>query len=179
VSAVIDTDTPYRGRARWQQTIQVRNYEPAVAAAEIDFGFDPDDPESAIAGLRDAFIKCKTAVFDQFGLDFMVSDGVAHQVVDDVLGGRSEVVELAPSRPSDPPADASVPAEPPYDPSSLRKPRKQMNDIEKAQANANTQWAKDRYDFAPDEFYDNRGDKTNPNSPDLKHKSSGIGIWLD
>ena len=35
------------------------------------------------------------------------------------------------------------------------------------------------YKAHPERFWDNRGDKRNPRSPDFKHRDSGQGLWLD
>ena len=47
---------------------------------------------------------------------------------------------------------------------------------------ANKAWGTARYQAAPDEFWDNRPKKASgeykPNSPDLKHKESGLAVWL-
>jgi hypothetical protein len=42
-----------------------------------------------------------------------------------------------------------------------------------------TAWAIDRFSKYPNEFFDNRGDKKGPKSPDIKHKATGLNIWLD
>ena len=53
---------------------------------------------------------------------------------------------------------------------------------DKAEKAANKAWGTARYQSAPDEFWDNRPKKAageyKPNSPDLKHKESGLAVWL-
>jgi len=53
---------------------------------------------------------------------------------------------------------------------------------DKAEKAANKAWGTARYQAAPDEFWDNRPKKAageyKPNSPDLKHKESGLAVWL-
>lgn len=53
---------------------------------------------------------------------------------------------------------------------------------DKGEKAANKAWGTARYQSAPDEFWDNRPKKAageyKPNSPDLKHKESGLAVWL-
>lgn len=53
---------------------------------------------------------------------------------------------------------------------------------DKGEKAANKAWGTARYQAAPDEFWDNRPKKAageyKPNSPDLKHKESGLAVWL-
>jgi hypothetical protein len=53
---------------------------------------------------------------------------------------------------------------------------------DKAEKAANKAWGIARYQAAPDEFWDNRPKKAageyKANSPDMKHKESGLAVWL-
>jgi hypothetical protein len=53
---------------------------------------------------------------------------------------------------------------------------------DKGEKAANKNWGQARYEVAPDEFWDNRDKKAagdyKPTAPDLKHKESGLAVWL-
>ena len=74
------------------------------------------------------------------------------------------------------PAPAAAPA------SIAPMPPHPADTRDKAEKAANKAWGTARYQAAPDEFWDNRPKKAageyKPNSPDLKHKESGLAVWL-
>lgn len=166
------------GEVDFRKTTQLRPYETDTFSHRVQYLIDPDgSSDENLSRAREASLEAKSWVYDVLGIDTELSDsGIPMEIMQRAF--PDAVVETA--APTQPEASASsVAAEPPYDPTVLRKPRAQMNDIEKAQAAANTQWAKDRYDAFPHEFYDNRNDKPKPSSPDFKHKSSGVAFWID
>ena len=182
---IIESNT---GSVRFTRKVQVRPYE--VAEASITVGFDiPTDPDltpealngQLIANARAAFFSAKALVFEELGLEFVVSDGgIVTEVVERHFGNVTEVAQTpAPAAaPQSAPAQelaqnvASVGDTPPYNP----------NTQDKGEKGANSRWAKERYATHPHEFFDNRPKKASgeykANAPDVKHKDTKIGVWL-
>jgi hypothetical protein len=78
---------------------------------------------------------------------------------------------------------APAPAAPAAAPTAVSPmPPHSADTRDKAEKAANKAWGTARYQAAPDEFWDNRPKKAageyKPNSPDLKHKESGLAVWL-
>lgn len=188
------TETPNiesnTGSVRFSRKVQVRPYE--VAEASITIAFDiPTDPdltpeaasEQLIANARASFFSAKALVFEELGLEFIVSDGgIVTEVVERHFGNVTEVKTTAPvqTEVSELHAVAQefvAPAAggsdtPPFSPTTT----------DKGEKGANSQWAKARYATHPHEFFDNRPKKQTgeykANAPDVKHKDTKIGVWL-
>lgn len=186
----IETNT---GSVRFTRKVQVRPYE--VAEASITIAFDiPTDPdltpeaasEQLIANARASFFSAKALVFEELGLEFIVSDnGIVTEVVERHFGNVTEVKTTAPVQtevsehhaPAQELAAQVAPAAggsdtPPFSPTTT----------DKGEKGANSKWAKERYATHPHEFFDNRPKKATgeykANAPDVKHKDTKIGVWL-
>lgn len=181
----IETNT---GSVRFTRKVQVRPYE--VAEASITVAFDiPSDPDLSpealnsqlIANARSAFFSAKALVFEELGLEFVVSDnGIVTEVVERHFGNVTEVAQVPQAAPTPLSTVAAEFAEatqggsdtPPYSPTTQNKGEK----------GANSRWAKERYATHPHEFFDNRPKKATgeykANAPDVKHKDTKIGVWL-
>lgn len=188
------TETPNiesnTGSVRFSRKVQVRPYE--VAEASITIAFDiPTDPdltpeaasEQLIANARASFFSAKALVFEELGLEFIVSDGgIVTEVVERHFGKVTEVSTTAPVQTEASGLDAvaqefAAPSAggsdtPPFNPTTT----------DKGEKGANSQWAKARYATHAHEFFDNRPKKQTgeykANAPDVKHKDTKIGVWL-
>lgn len=142
-------------------------YESATASIFMQFEIDPvnDSDEMIVEKTKHAYLLARSAVFEQLGIPFQLSEGVAIELVSTAFPGSTvestgpasapaaPVVQSAPVAPSTPPAAGSAP------------------DI----------CAKCG---STEGFWDNRPKKAsgqfNPKSPDFKckNKSCGNGVWL-
>lgn len=169
------------GTVGFNRKVSVRQYESAEASIFVQFDI-PTDPSLSdeargaqlLANAKAAFFQAKALVYEELGLEFEVGDdGVVRELVNKTFSGPVEVVNTtAVEAPSAPAAD-DVSATPPF--SSETK--------DKSERAANKAWAQKRYASHPQEFFDNRPKKAageySPKSPDVKHKASGVALWLD
>jgi len=178
----------------FSRKVAVRQYESAEATIFIQFSTDRDaTSEEIIAGAQESFLQAKGIVYSQLGLDSDLDEsGILLELVEQKFPGSERVNAPAKAKPALPAGSAvthqsaaarkaatvpsvdgkDVSAQPPF-PGTTR---------DKDEKRANREWAEARFDSNPDEFFDNTDDKAsgkiNPKSPDYKHKSSGVGIWL-
>lgn len=133
----------------------------------------------------DRFAAAKAAVLDQLGIPYHLDNGlvVEEVTVDSVATGARINQAFKPiSEDEGQPVFGTGGGErdpqgvgpvPPYSPDTKDKSEKGMN----------LKWAKARYETHPGEFWDNREKKASgqfsEKSPDLSHKDTRIGIWLD
>jgi hypothetical protein len=178
------------GSVRFSRKVQVRPYE--VAEASITIAFDiPTDPdltpeaasEQLIANARASFFSAKALVFEELGLEFIVSEGgIVTEVLERHFGNVTEVKTTAPvqTEVSDLHAVAQEFAAPTAGGSDT--PPFSPTTTDKGEKGANSKWAKERYATHPHEFFDNRPKKQTgeykANAPDVKHKDTKIGVWL-
>lgn len=176
------TLTPCEGEVLFHRTVQVRPYEVAKSEIRLPFRFDPEDDAVVIlAKAEQVDTAAKAYVYGSLGLDTAIEDGKLVEVVASQFPG-SQIID-----PTDKPSLATVPeasdgdAEPPHTP--LTKRRNEMSEVEKAMDKENRTWAEGRLRTHPNEFHDNRAEKTAPGGnakwPDFKHKTSGIAVWAD
>lgn len=175
------TTTP-QGGISFRRTIQVRPYETAEASIWISFDLPRDEnmsDEEYLSNLtaqsRGAYFAAKALVFEELGLEFSVDDnGVIREAIQRNLGNVTEVraTDAAPAPAVAAPAPAAggaeVAAMPPYS----------ADTADKGEKAANKQWALARWASNPSDFWDNRATKRNPKGPDLKHKETGLAVWL-
>ena len=125
-------------------------------------------------------------IFQQFNGDFEAGVDAAFDAAQKALDARindvqdqgiQNVIDAFPGASVEPADQAEpigmMPATPPFDPETKDKDQKR----------ANQDWAIQRFQRAPKEFYDNRPDKAsgkiaNPRYPDIKHKDSGVAAWM-
>ena len=142
-------------------------YESATASIFMQFEVDPtvDSDEILIEKVRHAYLLARTSVFEQLGIPFQLSDGVAVELIGNAFPG-AQVQAPVPSPPAQaaPTQPASVPA--------ASAP---------AAGEAPASCAKCG---STEGFWDNRENKAsgkfNPKSPDFKcrNKACGNGVWL-
>lgn len=168
-TVTIDTD-PLKGTVWFTRKISDGNYGGSEFGMSVQFDIPKGAEQPAIIDLaRDAALTAKSVTYEQLGLKDEVINGVVMEIARQAFPGS---VIQANDLPADSPAAVNVAAEPPYAGNTTNADEKK----------ANTAWAKARYEVAPGDFYDNRAKKASgefsAKSPDLKHKTSGIGIWL-
>jgi hypothetical protein len=171
--AVTVEERTLKGTVSFTRKISDGNYGGSEFFMAVQFDIDPTaGGEAVIASARAAAVQAKAVVFEQLGIDHTLDEsGVVVEQVRRAFPGS--VVEPAPQASTPAPSAAGeVGSEPPFP----------ANTTDADQKKANKDWATSRYASNPSEFYDNRPKKASgeykQNSPDLKHKGSGIGIWL-
>lgn len=153
----------------YARKVGLPNYsnEEASIFVQVDCGRD-DTAEQQADAVAQAFVLAKSTVFTQLGLGHDVDDeGVVRErtpvAVPDAVTMVSRAIPGTVVEPNVPAAMSAYQSN--VDPSTLGKGELR-------------EWALARLATHPNEFFDNRGNKRNPKAPDLKHKASGIGIWL-
>lgn len=168
---------PQSGGVSFSRKVQVRDYESAEASIWLSFdltrpeGMDDAAYTNHIVSLaRGAFFEAKALVFEELGLEFTVEEGgIVRETIKRHFGNVTEVrgeaaaVESAPSA-----GGEDVPSSPPFSADTTSKDEKE----------ANKKWAMKRWASNPQDFWDNRTSKRNPKAPDLKHKDTGLAVWL-
>lgn len=162
-----------KGTVSFTRKISDGNYGGCEAFMSVQYDIaQGDTAEDIIATARNAFLQAKAVVFEQLGIDHTLDDsGVVVEVARRAFPGS--VVEPAPSGPAPQAAPAGGGSDNPPFAGDTTNP---------AEKKANKEWATARYATHPHEFYDNRDKKASgqykQTAPDVKHKSSGIGVWL-
>ena len=134
---------------------------PVAADATID---QAEDKIKATA----AFLK--TIVFEQLGLPSTLGeDGVVREI-----DGEGTVEGTAPKAASSPSAAAPKKPSAPVKKQAGKLAAKALSPAAAEKAALWQQWVDD-----PSQWWDNRDNKTNPRSPDFKHKTTGKGLWID
>ena len=166
------------GTVSFSRKISVRQYESAEASVFIQFPIptegDADEIRSqTLSNARAAMFEAKGLVLEELGLEFQVDEnGVLHELITKNLGNVTEIRQVAgtdntPVNPN--PIDAT--------PTSDSAPYS-ADTQDKGERAANKSWAVARWNSHPHEFWDNRANKRNPKGPDLKHKDTGLAVWL-
>lgn len=164
-AVVVAEAATLKGTVSFTRKVTDGNYGGSEAFMALQFDItNEDDGESIIAKARAAFVQAKAIVFEQLGVDHTLDEsGVVVEQVRRAFVG-SVVEPAAPAAAGD--------ADPPFP----------SNTTDAAQKKANKEWATARFASHPHEFYDNRPKKASgeykSTSPDVKHKSSGVGVWL-
>lgn len=160
-----------KGTVSFTRKLSDGNYGSSDAFMAVQFDINADDDGAAIiAAARAAFLQAKAVVFEQLGIEHTLDEsGVVVEQVRRAFPGT--VVSGAAEAP------ATVPAAGGDD-----KPPFAGDTKDAAERKANKEWATARYGTHPTEFYDNRDKKASGEYsgkwPDVKHKSSGIGVWF-
>lgn len=172
------TVTP-QGGISYSRKIQVRDYESAEASIWISFDLpkqdDMTDEEYSshlISVARSNWFSAKALVFEELGLEFTVTEGgIVQEVLKKNFGNVTEVTKAVPHSAAPQPVtsgSSDLPSSPPFS----------AETSDKSERAANKQWALARWAAYPNEFWDNRESKRNPKAPDLKHKDTGMAVWL-
>jgi hypothetical protein len=164
------------GTVSFSRKISVRQYESAEASVFIQFPIptegDADEIRSqTLSNARAAMFEAKGLVLEELGLEFQVDEnGVLHELITKNLGNVTEIRNTAPTD--------NTPA-PVGDATSTSDSAPYSADTQdKGERAANKSWAVARWNSHPHEFWDNRANKRNPKGPDLKHKETGLAVWL-
>jgi hypothetical protein len=157
-----------KGTVAFTRKVSDGNYGTVEGFMSVQFDIT-DNAEAVIESARAAFLQAKAVVFEQLGIEHTLDEsGVVVEQVRRAIPGT--VVEPASAHATAPAGD--VAENPPHDPKTTDADAKA----------ANKEWALARYAAFPGEFYDNRPKKASgeykANSPDIKHKASGLGVWL-
>lgn len=143
-------------------------YESATASIFIQFEIDPvaDSDEVMIEKTRHAYLLARTHVFEQLGIPFQVSEGVAVELIGNAFPG-AQVKSV--------PTSAPTPSAPtPTAPAATSPTPQAAGEAPAVCSKCGTS----------EGFWDNRPKKAsgdfNPRSPDFKckNKSCGNGVWL-
>lgn len=176
---------PNTGTVGFNRKVSVRPYESAEASIFVQFeipteGVTPEEQrDQLVANAKAAFFQAKALIYEELGLEFSVEEGgVIREVLRETFGNVTEVTA------TEAPAPTPITAAPSASGDGVSDTPPFAGDTtDKSERAANKAWAKKRYAAHPDEFYDNRPKKAageyNPKAPDVKHKSSGVALWLD
>lgn len=166
------------GTVSFSRKVAVRQYESAEASVFIQFSIPANlegDFEAVrtqiLSNARAAFFEAKGLVLEELGLEFQVDEnGVLHELLAKNLGNVTEVRPTATQEyvPATTEGSTLTSGGPPYSADTQDKNQRAANKI----------WAMARWNSAPHEFWDNRENKRNPKGPDLKHKETGLAVWL-
>lgn len=155
----------------YARKVGLPNYsnEEASIFIQVDVARD-DTAEQQADAVAQAFVLAKSTVFTQLGIAHDVdTEGVVRERMDAPTAGPDAVTVIRNAIPGavvEPNVPAAMSAyESNVDPKTL--PKSELRE-----------WALARFATHPNEFFDNRLTKRNPKAPDLKHKASGVGIWL-
>src|SRR5690606_17784381 len=163
-----------KGTVAFTRKISDGNYGGSEAFMSVQYDIAPNDtPENILANARASFLQAKAVVFEQLGIDHTLNEsGVVIEMARRAFPGS--VIEPAPTTAAAPPAaPARGGSDSPPFPADTTDP---------AEKRANKEWATARWNTHPHEFYDNRERKASgqykQTAPDVKHKATGIGVWL-
>ncbi len=164
-TAVIPEINPLKGTVAFTRKISDGNYGGSEFFMSVQYDIDPTaDGEQIIASARAAALQAKAVVFEQLGITHTLDEsGVVTEQVVRAFPGTVVTNDQGPAAGGDTPPHAG-------DTKDANEKR------------ANKAWAEARYATNPGDFYDNRPDKASgkykATSPDVKHRSSGIGLWF-
>jgi hypothetical protein len=170
---------PLKGTVAFTRSISDGNY----GKSEFFMSVQYDIPQGAeapviIDAARAAALIAKSVTFEQLGIKDEIIDGVVVELARQAFPGSviepstGAATSAAPQAAAPAGQAGTVAATPPF-----------AGDTKDAdEKKANKAWATDRYATHPGDFYDNRPKKEageySAKSPDVKHKTSGIGLWF-
>jgi len=163
---------PLKGTVAFTRSISDGNY----GKSEFFMSVQYDIPQGAeadviIAAARNAALIAKGVTYEQLGIKDEIIDGIVVEVARQAFPGS--VIEA--------PQGAAAPTgQPPT--GGADSPPFAGDTKDAGEKRANKAWAEGRYATHPQDFYDNRPKKADGSysekSPDVKHKTSGIGLWF-
>jgi hypothetical protein len=174
-----DTLSPLQHTVFFGRKMGLPNYSNQEASIFIQVDADRDLDAAAVADkLMAAFVQAKSQVLTQLGIAFeldaegvIVESSVAsvgpQSAAPSQKDGVTQVREAFPGATVEPNV-----VHVDFSQGDTRDPLKMDKREQK-------QWLIQRFSTHPHEFFDNRGNKRNPKGPDLKHKASALGVWLD
>jgi hypothetical protein len=177
-SAVVE---PLRATVGFERSISVRPYETAKASIFIQTEVSMEDIPTSMANIREACAQAKAAVFEELGIQFSVDEGgYVRELIGKHFGAVTEVAVDDQFPQIDTPAPAVAPASAPQAAGVSSTPPFSVDTKDPGEKRANKAWAKASIAENPDDWYFNAPEtKKNPRGPDYKHKSNGMGYWLD
>ncbi len=164
------------GTVSFSRKISVRQYESAEASVFIQFpipteGSADEIRSQTLSNARAAMFEAKGLVLEELGLEFQVDEnGVLHELIAKNLGNVTEIRQA--------PASNNAPVASDTATATSEAPPYSADTQDKGERAANKSWAVARWNSHPHEFWDNRANKRNPKGPDLKHKETGLAVWL-
>lgn len=170
-----DTLSPLQHTVFFGRKMGLPNYSNQEASIFIQVDADRSASAEEVADkLMAAFVQAKSQVLTQLGLSFELN-------AEGVIVESGAVAPTAPSQ-----KDAVTQVREAF-PGAVVEPNVVQVDFSRGDTRdplsmdkrEQKQWLIQRFSTHPNEFFDNRGSKRNPKAPDLKHKSSGLGVWLD
>lgn len=159
----------------------LKQYESASVSCSWPFSVIEDDTDQENRSRALAAENMATAiVLSALGLDMTIEETEAGaRIVEANIVNIKNVMPGSTVERQEP--QTGVGPKPPHDPVPLRKPKKDLTDEQKAQVEANEEWARRRFKDHPEEFFDNRPRKAKgevkSNAPDIKHKATEIPVW--
>jgi hypothetical protein len=172
------------GTIGFRRVVQVRQYESCEASIHIDFDVDPNNINQTMANAKAAMFNAKAFIFEELGLELTVDEGgVVREVLTKQFGKVTEVTPTAaPAVASPPPVVAAaaveVTAAPPAAPALSLDPPFSPSTTNRDEKAANKKWALADIKANPGDWFDNRENKKSDRSPDFKHKTNGIAVWM-
>lgn len=176
------TVEPLRATVGFERSISVRPYETAKASIFIQTEVDINDSAATMRSIRECAAQAKAAVFEELGIQFSVDEGgFVRELIGKHFGAVTEVTTSDDQFPTvDTPVAASAPASAPQAAGVSSTPPFAVDTKDAAEKRANKSWAKQSIAENPDDWYFNAPEtKRNPRGPDYKHKTNGMGYWLD
>ena len=149
------------GTVQFRRVVQVGSYEPAEALVSLQFGYDSTFSGAEIAAMaEDTLLLAEGVALAKLNLDGL-GGSTEEDTVAKVLAATGGTIDTSSS-------EATWPTPTFVGRDGKDKVTKEFKE-----------WAKSRFQTNPSEFFDNRLDKKFPSSPDIKHKATGTGVWLD
>ena len=152
------------------------SYSNVEASLFLQFEMPAGSPiEDVIAKAEATWSVAAAAVYDRLGVAYTIDENTGNVVEDTTSVAATQMAQEMAASPAPAPAATGAPGgdQPPHNSRTRDKQEKRENIL----------WAKARYQSHPNEFWDNRQSKIDDPSksthPDFKHKSSGVGFWLN
>lgn len=146
------------GSVTFRRAIQVAQYEPAEASVTLQFSYDSSFDANEIAAQAEVQLDLAEAVvLAKLNLDGLGAPSEAETVAK-VVAITGGTVETTPSAPTWP------------DPPTFKGRNGKAIPTNEFKA-----WAKERFASNPEEFFDD----SKESNPKIKHKKTGIAVYLD
>ena len=149
--------TPLVGTVTFRRVVRPKDFEAIEASVSLQFNYGEGDDSAAVIAISDSFLSlAESVVVSKLGLDGLEDAPEAEQV--------ARVAALTGGTVEQPQADWPTP------PTFQGRSGKQIPTNE-FKAWAKGQWAAGNKSA----FWDNTGDK----NPNIKHKATGVAVYLD
>lgn len=168
------------GTIGFRRVVQVRQYESCEASIHIDFDVDPNNINQTMTNAKAAMFNAKAFIYEELGLELTVDEGgVVREVLNKQFGKVTEVTPTAAAAvATPPPVVAAAAVEVQAAPTSSANPPFDASTTNRDEKAANKKWALADIKANPENWFDNRENKKSDRSPDYKHKTNGMAVWL-